>query len=172
MKIITKLSAIAVMSLFVGCGGSGGGDKSTPKESNEATNPSNPPAQMTLKNAKYIKGMYDISATNDRVFLFIDDTGLITTYALNSSQNCYDKNPTTINNSLNGQKVSLDETNKRFTLNNYYWTYGNTTMIQNVSLGGTITSGGILSINNTRIATTSKLTTSPTKGEAEQSLCN
>lgn len=142
-------------------------------EGNTTAGSTNQGGDTTLTNSSYVSGIYDLGTitTNgtDQAYLVIANTGLLTTYLYNT--NCYQKNPSTLNSTLNGKQLTSDEGNKRFTLGGYYWTYGNTTKIQRVSYGDSISAGTILSMNGTKIATSQALTTTVTTQELENNIC-
>jgi hypothetical protein len=174
------LLSLAVATVLIGCG-SGSSDSETPAAAQTPTTstPTNTP--VAIKNIAYIEGVYDISKTGDsgtdNVYLSIDSSGLIATYdymgdTVNNGSNCYQKNRTDgYNTSINGLTVTNDEASKSFTLEGgYQWYYGDDQNISRVGIGG-ISAGGMLSLNNFRIATSAYLTTAVTVSEMEQLLC-
>lgn len=182
MKFNILLSAV-LAAMLVGCGsGSSSSDDTKESPETQTETPANEqpqaPAAEAITNIAYIEGVYDISKDDgDTIYLSIDSSGLIATYdymgdAVDKGANCYSKNSVTgYNTTINGLTVRNDEANKAFTVDGgYQWYYGDNQNISKVSLGF-ISAGGILSINNLRIATSQYLTTAVTVSEMEQSLC-
>jgi len=184
MKLKT-LTILAMSAFLIGCGSSSSGDSSE-KADTEVQNESTPTEETVtetttepaaaIKNIEYIQGIYDISNGEDMVYLSIDETGEINTYdyqgdSVDNGLNCYIKNLATgFNQELNGLTVTNDETAKQFTANGYNWYYGDDANISKVAIGG-ISAGGMLGINNIRIATSKHLTTNVTLDEIKQSIC-
>jgi len=181
------LTIIAMSTLLIGCGSSSSGDSSEKddkevqsevsvvEETVTETVTETQPA-VAIKNIEYIQGIYDISNGEDIVYLSIDGAGEINTYdyqgdSVDNGLNCYVKNLATgFNQELNGLTVTNDETAKQFTANGYNWYYGDDTNISKVAIGG-ISAGGMLGMNNIRIATSKYLTTNVTLEEIKQSIC-
>ena len=173
---------------FTGCGGSAGTNSGQETVSGNENNEIELPAEKnTLHNISYIEGVYDITSEDDVLYLAIDTEGVVNTYDYqadfsDNGMDCYIKNNPLkeVNQKINGKTLKEDQENKYFYMdiqisenqaNELRWVYGETEEIESVSLDGLITSGGILSINDIRIATSKYLLTDVTLEEMELNIC-
>lgn len=173
---------------FTGCGGGAGpsGDQET-VSGNENNEIEPLVGENTLHNISYIEGIYDIKSEDDVLYLAIDAEGEVNTYDYqadfyDNGIDCYIKNNPgkEVNQKINGKTLKEDQENNYFYLdvqfsenqtNEVRWVYGETEEIEYVSLDGSITSGGRLSINDISIATSDYLVTDVTLEEMELNVC-
>ena len=183
MNKLKVASFATILSIaLVGCGGGSGSSSGNKNDSVNEGGQENTTTQesTTLKNVEYVQGIYNISqegdSGTDEAYLHISETGLITTYdylgdSVDNGENCYSKNPDNINSTINNTTLTIDEENKYFVSGSIQWTYDETEKnIVKVGLSG-FTAGGLFAMNDTRVATSTLLVTSPSVQDMEQLLC-